>query len=80
MRKKSRFTETEIGYAVKQVEDGVTVREVERKYGVSENWFDSLAEVRQSIEEWRMDYNKNRPHTSLANIVAEQFMARIMGL
>jgi putative transposase len=35
--KKSKFTETEIVYAVKQGEAGVPVREVARKYGVSEN-------------------------------------------
>ena len=34
--KKSRFTETEIIYAVKQAEAGVPVRELARKYGVSE--------------------------------------------
>ena len=33
--RKSRFTETEIVYAVKQAEAGVPVREVARKYGVS---------------------------------------------
>jgi putative transposase len=33
--RKSQFTETEIVYAVKQVEAGVLVAEVARKYGVS---------------------------------------------
>lgn len=33
--RKSRFTETEIIYAVKQAEAGVPVAEVARKYGVS---------------------------------------------
>ncbi len=33
--RKSRFTETEIVYAVKQAEAGVPVAEVARKYGVS---------------------------------------------
>jgi putative transposase len=33
--RKSRFTETEIVYAVKQAEAGVPVPEVARKYGVS---------------------------------------------
>ena len=44
--KKSRFTETEIVYAVKQVEAGVPVREVARKYGVSE----------KTIYSWRNKY------------------------
>lgn len=33
--RKSRFTETEIVYAVKQAEAGVPVGDVARKYGVS---------------------------------------------
>ena len=33
--KKSRFTESEIVYAVKQVEAGISVPEIARKYGVS---------------------------------------------
>ena len=44
--KKSRFTETEIVYAVKQAEAGVPVREVARKYGVSE----------KTIYTWRNKY------------------------
>ena len=44
--KKSRFTETEIVYAVKQAEAGVPVREVARKYGVSE----------KTIYSWRNKY------------------------
>jgi putative transposase len=35
--KKSRFSDTEIVYAVKQVEAGIAVPEVARKYGVSQN-------------------------------------------
>lgn len=33
--RKSKFSETEIVYAVKQVEAGIPVKEVARKYGVS---------------------------------------------
>gem|GEM_PF-2637214 len=43
---KSRFTKTEIVYAVKQVEAGVPVREVGRKYGVTE----------KTIYTWRNKY------------------------
>ncbi len=32
---------------------------------LSENWFTSLADARQKIEEWRQDYNQRRPHSSL---------------
>ncbi len=44
--KRSRFSETEIVYAVKQVEAGVPVGEVARKYGVSQ----------KTIYHWRTKY------------------------
>ena len=47
---------------------------------LSENWFDGLVSARLIIEEWRLDYNKNRPHSSLDNLAPEQFLARIIGL
>jgi hypothetical protein len=34
--RQSRFSQTEIIYAVKQVELGIPVREIARKYGISE--------------------------------------------
>lgn len=46
MIKKSKFTEMEIVYAVKQAEAGVSVREVARKYGVSD----------KTIYSWRNKY------------------------
>jgi len=47
---------------------------------LSENWFDGLVSARLAIEEWRQDYNKNRPHSSLDNLAPEQFLARVVGL
>ncbi len=44
--RKSRFTETEIVYAVKQVELGISVPEVARKYGV----------CLKTIYQWRHKY------------------------
>jgi len=29
------------------------------------NWFTSLNDARRKIEEWRQDYNQQRPHSSL---------------
>jgi transposase InsO family protein len=40
---------------------------------------DSLKDARLSIEHWRLDYNKNRPHSSLDDLAPEQFVARVMG-
>lgn len=47
----SRFTETEIVYAVKQAEAGIPVREVARKYGVSQ----------KTIYDWRKKYGGLSP-------------------
>ena len=35
---------------------------------LNENVFTKLAEARSLIEEWRIDYNTNRPHTSLGGL------------
>ena len=49
--RQSRFTETEIVYAVKQVEMGIPVREIARKYGVSE----------KTVYLWRRKYDGLSP-------------------
>jgi putative transposase len=49
--RQSRFTETEVVYAVKQVELGIPVREIARKYGVSE----------KTVYLWRQKYNGVSP-------------------
>lgn len=40
---------------------------------LNENWFVSLEEARRTIEEWRIDYNENRPHSSLGNLTPKEF-------
>ncbi len=35
---------------------------------LNENWFLSLAEARDKIEQWRDDYNHHRPHSSLGDL------------
>ena len=32
---------------------------------LNEHWFLTLADARRLIEDWRMDYNRSRPHSSL---------------
>jgi len=49
--RQSRFTQTEIVYAVKQVEMGVPIKEVARKYGVCEN----------TVYQWRKKYDGLSP-------------------
>ena len=49
--RQSRFTETQIVYAVKQLELGIPVQEIARKYGVSD----------KTVYLWRRKYNGVSP-------------------
>lgn len=40
---------------------------------LNENWFTSLYEARTIIENWRMDYNEERPHSSLGDLTPREF-------
>ena len=40
---------------------------------LNESWFISLDDAKKVIEEWRIDYNKERPHSSLGNMTPEEF-------
>jgi len=40
---------------------------------LNEHWFFSLNEARTVIEDWRIDYNEYRPHSSLGELTPEQF-------
>lgn len=37
------------------------------------SWLLSIGDARQPIEEWRIDCNENRPHTSLGNLAPKNF-------
>ena len=39
------------------------------------HWFTSLEEARAIIEEWRVDYNEQRPHSSLGYRTPAEFAA-----
>lgn len=41
---------------------------------LNEHWFTSLEDARELIEEWRMDYNRERPHSSLGDLTPEEFV------
>jgi len=43
---------------------------------LNENLFESLDHARQVIEDWRIDYNRIRPHSSLGNMTPEVFAER----
>src|SRR5690625_2464406 len=38
------------------------------------HWCISLADARRTIEAWRADYNRVRPHSSLGNLTPEEFV------
>ena len=40
---------------------------------LNEHWFLSLPHARTIVEDRRMDYNLNRPHSSLGNLTPEEF-------
>ena len=40
---------------------------------LNEHWFLTLAHARRVIEQWRIEYNTERPHSSLGNATPEEF-------
>jgi putative transposase len=42
---------------------------------LNEHLFINLKEARRVIEEWRIDYNTTRPHTSLNGLTPTEFAA-----
>jgi len=40
---------------------------------LNEHWFLNIAHARQIVEDWRMDYNQVRPHSSLNNLTPKEF-------
>jgi len=40
---------------------------------LNEHWFLSLYDAREKIEAWRVEYNRERPHSSLGNRTPEEF-------
>lgn len=42
---------------------------------LNEHWFKDLAEAQELIEEWRVDYNEKRPHSSLDYLTPAEFVA-----
>jgi putative transposase len=40
---------------------------------LNENWFISLDDAKEKIENWRIDYNEVRPHSSLGNATPREY-------
>lgn len=45
-----------------------------REECLNENWFLTLEHARRIIEQWRIDYNTARPHSSLGYLTPEEFI------
>ena len=41
---------------------------------LNENWFVSLKDARDIIENWRIDYNEGRPHSSLGGLTLKEYV------
>jgi putative transposase len=44
---------------------------------LNESWFVNLADARETIEAWRVDYNVARPHSGLADRTPEEFAKQL---
>jgi putative transposase len=46
-----------------------------REERLNQHWFTTIFEAREIIEDWRIDYNTERPHSSLKYQTPEEFAA-----
>jgi putative transposase len=46
---------------------------------LDQHWFKNLAEAKEIIEDWRLEYNHIRPHTSLNNMTPNEYALMISG-
>ena len=47
-----------------------------RQECLDQQWFSSIEEAKRCIEEWRREYNQERPHRSLQGLSPAEFVAR----
>jgi putative transposase len=43
---------------------------------LNQNWFESLEEAKMCLEQWRREYNQERPHSALRNQTPAKFVAQ----
>jgi len=51
-----------------------------REECLNEHWFVDLADAREKIEAWRVDYNTHRPHSALGYLTPAEFARRATAL
>jgi putative transposase len=45
---------------------------------LNEHWFITMSQARRTIENWRIEYNTERPHSSLGDLTPEEFAEMIL--
>ncbi len=45
---------------------------------LNEHWFITMAQARRVIELWRIEYNTEKPHSSIGNITPEEYAEQLM--
>ena len=45
---------------------------------VNEHWFVTIAQARRLIENWRIEYKRERPHSSLDDLTPEESAAEAL--
>ncbi|MEL7347453.1 MAG: transposase, partial [Pseudomonadota bacterium] len=45
-----------------------------RQECLNASWFLSMGDARVRIEAWRIDYNRNRPHSALGGLTPSEFV------
>jgi putative transposase len=50
-----------------------------REECLDQHWFESLEEAKQVLEKWRIEYNTERPHSSLANLTPAEHLEYLEG-
>ncbi|MFC1856256.1 integrase core domain-containing protein [Thermodesulfobacteriota bacterium] len=63
-------------WAMDFVSDGLANGRRIREECLNVHWFMSMNHARRAIEEWRVDYNTERPHSSLNDMTPEEFMRK----
>jgi putative transposase len=44
---------------------------------LDQHWFRNLSETREILEDWRLEYNRIRPHSSLNNLTPEEYASKL---
>lgn len=47
-----------------------------REECLNQNWFQNISEASIIVEQWREDYNNNRPHSSLGYLTPKEYLKR----